>query len=43
MHAAAIQKFIDAGYDEVYVNQIGPQQEGFFRFWREELALRLKG
>lgn len=41
VHAAAIGKFVEAGYHEVYVNRIGPQQEEFFRFWREELAPRL--
>ncbi|MGI8722677.1 MAG: hypothetical protein ACR2JG_10655 [Geodermatophilaceae bacterium] len=41
VHAKSIQKYVDAGYDEIYVNQIGPQQEEFFRFWTEELAPRL--
>ena len=42
VHAEAIGKFVEAGYDEVYVNQIGPQQEEFFRFWREDLAPLLR-
>jgi len=33
--AGAITEFVDAGFDEVYVNQIGDDQEGFFRFWRD--------
>jgi hypothetical protein len=37
-HAAAIQEFFDAGYDEVYVNQIGDDQEGFLKFMAEEIA-----
>jgi G6PDH family F420-dependent oxidoreductase len=38
---SAIMEFVDAGFDEVYVNQIGDDQEGFFRFWRDELQPRL--
>jgi G6PDH family F420-dependent oxidoreductase len=40
-HVAAIRKAIDAGYDEVYVTQIGPAQAGFFDFYRRELLPRL--
>lgn len=40
-HVAAITKYLDAGFDEVYVNQIGPDQEGFFRFYEHELRPRL--
>jgi G6PDH family F420-dependent oxidoreductase len=40
-HAEAIQAYVDAGYDEVYVQQIGPDQDGFLRFWQEELLPRL--
>ncbi|MCW2994584.1 MAG: putative dehydrogenase [Conexibacter sp.] len=39
-HAAAIKEFFDAGYDEVYVNQIGDDQEGFLKFMAEEIAPR---
>ncbi|MGI8651596.1 MAG: TIGR03557 family F420-dependent LLM class oxidoreductase [Geodermatophilaceae bacterium] len=42
VHAKSLQQYIDAGYDEIYVNQIGPQQEEFFRFWTQELAPRLR-
>jgi G6PDH family F420-dependent oxidoreductase len=40
-HLAGIRKYADAGYDEVYVSQIGDDQAGFFDFWRRELAPRL--
>jgi len=40
-HVAAIREYVDAGYDHVYLHQIGPDQEGFFRFWQEELQPRL--
>lgn len=36
-HIEGIQKMIDAGYDHVYVHQIGPDQEGFFRFYGREV------
>ena len=36
-HLAKIQQFVDAGYDHVYVHQIGPDQEGFFRFYEQEI------
>jgi len=42
-HVAAITKYIDAGFDEVYVNQIGPDQEGFFHFFAQEVLPRLQG
>lgn len=34
-HLAAIQEYIDAGYDHVYIHQVGPDQEGFFDFYQE--------
>jgi G6PDH family F420-dependent oxidoreductase len=36
-HRAGIQKFIDAGYDHVYIHQVGPNQAGFFRFYQREI------
>jgi G6PDH family F420-dependent oxidoreductase len=41
-HVEAIQAYIDAGYDEVYVNQIGEDQDGFFRFYRDEILPQLR-
>ena len=41
VHVAAITKYLDAGFDEVYINQIGSDQEGFFRFYERELRSRL--
>ncbi|MCX6047319.1 MAG: TIGR03557 family F420-dependent LLM class oxidoreductase [Chloroflexi bacterium] len=38
-----IQKFADAGYDHVYLHQIGPDQEGFFRFCERELLPHFSG
>jgi hypothetical protein len=36
-HIKAIQKFIDAGYDHVYIHQIGRDQDGFFDFYQREV------
>jgi G6PDH family F420-dependent oxidoreductase len=41
-HAQNVRQFVEAGYDEVYVQQIGPDQEGFFRFWSEEVQPKLR-
>jgi G6PDH family F420-dependent oxidoreductase len=42
-HVEVISKYLEAGFDRVYVNQIGPEQEGFFQFFRDELRPRLEG
>jgi G6PDH family F420-dependent oxidoreductase len=36
-HRAAIQEYVDAGYERVYVHQIGDDQEGFFDFYEREV------
>ncbi|HEX5535328.1 MAG TPA: TIGR03557 family F420-dependent LLM class oxidoreductase [Actinomycetales bacterium] len=36
-HAAEIGKYAEAGYDRLYIAQMGPQQEEFFRFFTEEV------
>jgi len=33
----SVRQYLDAGYDHLYFHQIGPEQEGFFRFWAEDL------
>jgi G6PDH family F420-dependent oxidoreductase len=40
-YVAAVAAFADAGFDEVTITQIGPDQEGFFRFYERELQPRL--
>jgi len=42
-HVDAITEFIEAGYDNVYFHQIGPDQEGFLGFAKSELLPRLRG
>ncbi|GAA5055426.1 G6PDH family F420-dependent oxidoreductase [Thermocatellispora tengchongensis] len=41
-HIAAIRKYIDAGFDEVYVCQIGPEQEAFFDFYAKQVLPALR-
>ena len=40
-HATAIGEYIDAGYDKVYVSQIGDDQAGFLQFFSKEIRPRL--
>jgi len=39
-HAAKVREYADAGYDHVYVHQVGPDQEGFIRFYQREILPR---
>ena len=39
-HLEMIKRFADAGYTHVYVHQVGPDQEGFFRFYQREILPR---
>lgn len=36
-HIEALQKCIAAGFDHVYIHQIGKDQEGFFKFYQEKI------
>ena len=36
-HTGAIKEFFEAGFDHVYVHQIGPEQEGFMQFYNREI------
>lgn len=40
-HLSAIREYADAGYDRVYIHQIGPDQEGFLRFYEREVLPKL--
>ncbi|WP_424186439.1 TIGR03557 family F420-dependent LLM class oxidoreductase [Actinokineospora sp. G85] len=42
-HAAAVREFVDAGADEVYVQQIGSDHEEFFRLWGKEVIPAFRG
>ncbi len=41
-HLEAIREYVDAGYDHVYVHQIGPDQEGFFDFYERSVLPELR-
>ncbi len=36
-HIDAISRYLDAGYDDVYVTQVGTDQSGFARFYEREV------
>ncbi|WP_329485638.1 TIGR03557 family F420-dependent LLM class oxidoreductase [Kitasatospora sp. NBC_01246] len=36
-HVATLRSYVDAGFDEVYVGQIGPDNEAFFDHYRREV------
>lgn len=40
-HLQSIQKFIELGYDHVYIHQIGPHQEEFFQFYEKNILPKL--
>ncbi|HEX6304964.1 MAG TPA: hypothetical protein VFZ76_12285, partial [Anaerolineales bacterium] len=40
-HLHEIRKYADMGYDHVYIHQIGPDQDGFFRFYEAEVLPEL--
>jgi coenzyme F420-dependent glucose-6-phosphate dehydrogenase len=42
-HIEAIRKYIDAGYDHVYVHQVGRDQEGFFKFYQQQVLPEFQG
>jgi hypothetical protein len=39
-HAATLQEDADAGVDELFVQQIGPEQDAFFTTWAKEILPR---
>jgi G6PDH family F420-dependent oxidoreductase len=40
-HRKAIKEYFDAGFDHVYLHQVGPDQEGFFSFCQQEVLPKL--
>jgi len=42
-HLEAIRPYVDAGYDEVYVSNMGPHWEGFMRLYGDEVLPALRG
>jgi coenzyme F420-dependent glucose-6-phosphate dehydrogenase len=37
LHLDGIRKFVDAGFDHVYVHQVGADQDGFLEFYEREV------
>jgi coenzyme F420-dependent glucose-6-phosphate dehydrogenase len=42
VHRRAIDEFAEAGFDHVYVHQVGREQESFFRFYEREVLPALE-
>lgn len=40
-HSARIQEYAKAGYDHIYVQQVGTDLDGFFRFYQREVLPRV--
>jgi G6PDH family F420-dependent oxidoreductase len=36
-HIAMIKQYIDAGFDHVYIHQVGPDQQGFISFYESQV------
>jgi G6PDH family F420-dependent oxidoreductase len=36
-HIETIEEYVKAGYDHVYIHQVGPDQEGMIRFYEREV------
>jgi G6PDH family F420-dependent oxidoreductase len=41
-HLSQIRKYAQAGFDHIYIHQIGPDQKGFFKFYEEEIFPAIK-
>jgi hypothetical protein len=39
-HREHVTRYEDAGYDHVFVHQIGPEQDGFLRFYANEILAK---
>jgi G6PDH family F420-dependent oxidoreductase len=42
VHLAGVRAYIDAGFDEVYVGQVGADADGFFDFYARQILPRLR-
>jgi coenzyme F420-dependent glucose-6-phosphate dehydrogenase len=41
-HLEFINKYVDVGYTHVWVHQVGPDQEGFFEFYEDQILPKLR-
>jgi G6PDH family F420-dependent oxidoreductase len=42
-HVAEIEAYARAGFDELYIQQIGPEQDAFFEAYRDQILPRVEG
>jgi G6PDH family F420-dependent oxidoreductase len=42
VHLGVLRRFAEAGYDHVFVHQVGPDQDGFFDFYAREILPRVR-
>ena len=40
-HVARLEKYVAAGFDEIYLNPVGPGYQGFFEFYHDEVLPRM--
>jgi hypothetical protein len=41
VHLEQLRTYIDAGYDEIYISQVGDEQQGFLDFYSREVLPRV--
>ena len=41
-HLGGVRAYTEAGFDEVYIGQVGGQLEGFFEFYAAQVLPRLR-
>jgi G6PDH family F420-dependent oxidoreductase len=41
-HVEQVRAYADAGFDELYINQIGPEQDAFFEAYRERVLPQVR-
>jgi coenzyme F420-dependent glucose-6-phosphate dehydrogenase len=41
-HVEGIQKYVDAGFDHVYIHQVGPDQEGFIEAYAKDVLPKVR-
>lgn len=41
-HLVGVRAYTDAGFDEVYIGQVGGECDGFFEFYAGHVLLRLR-
>jgi len=42
VHLAGIRGYVEAGFDEVYIGQVGGEHDGFFEFYANTVLPRLR-